>query len=71
MLHPAPLLTRVPAPCRWHAAPAAEAYADAQLHKRKLIPIKLFASNRVDPHTKLYYIMAALSRGHPIACGLK
>lgn len=51
--------------------PPAEAYANAQLHRRKLLPIKLFASNGVDPRTRLYYVMAALARGHPIACGLK
>lgn len=25
----------------------------------------------MDPHEKLYTIMAALARGHPIACGIK
>lgn len=49
----------------------AEAYANGQLHRRKLTPIRLFMNNGLDPHTRLYYVMAALARGHPIACGLQ
>jgi hypothetical protein len=52
--------------------PTAGAYDNANRHKHPLVPIKLFNNpEKIDPGRKLYTIMSALSRGHPIAVGLR
>ncbi|KAL4854749.1 Histidinol-phosphate aminotransferase 2 [Chlorella vulgaris] len=54
-----------------HQSPSQSAYDNANRHKHPLVPIKLFNNpEKVDPGRKLYTIMSALSRGHPIAVGL-
>lgn len=60
-------------PCSHQLNARAACFQDATRHKQQklLTAIKLFPNNLVDPYFKLYTLMSALSRGHPIACGIK
>lgn len=49
---------------------SAAAIKDGAARKKLLKPIKLFPGNLVHPQQKEYTLMAALARGHPIACGI-
>jgi hypothetical protein len=55
-----------------HVAPfSAAAYNDAMARKEVLKVITLFGSPNTDPREKIYTIVSALSRGHPIALGIR